>query len=130
MSRSYPTGGYGYQEPQSHVEKIDSRKERFEELNQHIRAHGGWITSVPGNRFVDFETLPDSPLPDNLRARGYTVEPDGYGERILPHSKVEFFTKDADGTLSLLTEGSTQPVASRFTHAGIAAVDRFFFLID
>jgi hypothetical protein len=26
--------------------------------------------------------------------------------------------------------GSTRPVAHRVTHAGIAAIDRFFFLID
>jgi hypothetical protein len=32
--------------------------------------------------------------------------------------------------MELATEGSTRPVSHRVTHAGIAAVDRFFFLID
>jgi hypothetical protein len=36
----------------------------------------------------------------------------------------------ANPTLSLLTEGSTQPVSSRVTHAGIARVAKFVFLID
>jgi hypothetical protein len=54
--------------------------------------------------------LPGNPLPAQIR---FQVEPNGYGERILPHSVVEYFIKNADGTLSFLTEGSTQPVSSR-----------------
>jgi hypothetical protein len=106
---------------------VRERKARFEGLNDHISKAGGWITSVPGNRLIDFEVLPESPLPDDLRARGYTVHADGFGERILPHSKVELFTKNADGSLSILSEGSTQAVSSRVTHAGIARVEKFFF---
>jgi hypothetical protein len=84
-----------------------------------------FVSPVPGDRYVDFEVLPGNPA--QIR---FQVEPNGYGERILPHSVVEYFTKNADGTLSLLTEGSTQPVSSRVTHAGIARVAKFFFLID
>ena len=94
-------------------------------INDEIRKAGGWVTSVPGDRYVDFEVLPA--IPAQIR---FQVEPNGYGEGILPHSVVEYFTKNADGTLSLLTEGSTQPVSSRVTHAGIARVAKFFFLID
>ena len=115
---------------QAPVEKkstIQERKARFEAINDEIRKAGGWVTSVPGDRYVDFEVLPGNPLPAQIR---FQVEPNGYGERILPHSVVEYFTKNADGTLSLLTEGSTQPVSSRVTHAGIARVAKFFFLID
>ena len=110
--------------------RVASRKERFHSINADITKAGGWTTSIPGEREVRFEILPGNPLPNDLRARGYIVEPDGFGERILPHSVVEFFTKNVDGTLSLLSAGSTQPVASRVTHAGIAAVDKFFFRID
>ena len=35
------------------------------------------------------------------------------------------FTKNADGTLAPLTEGSTQPVAAIVRHAGIARVLRY-----
>ena len=68
--------------------------------------------------------MPGNPLPAQIR---FQVEPNGYGERILPHSVVEYFTRNPDGTLSLLTEGSTKPVASRVRHAGIARVEKFFF---
>jgi hypothetical protein len=106
---------------------VRERKERFEALNDHIRKAGGWITSVPGNRLVDFEVLPDSPLPDDLRGQGYTVHADSHGERILHSSVVEWFSRAADGTLELMTEGSTKPIASRVTHAGICRVEKFFF---
>lgn len=111
---------------------IRERKAEFEALNDLVRRGGGWIVSVPGAREVRLEVLPGSPLPNALRARGYQVERDepAHGERILPHSIVEWFVRGGDGTLELMTEGSTKPVASRFTHAGIVAVDRFFFLID
>ena len=106
---------------------LAERKRKFESINQEIRRAGGWVTSVCGDRFIDFEVLPGNPLPAQIR---FQVEPNGYGERILPHSVVEYFTKNADGTLSLLTEGSTRPVSSRVTQAGIARVAKFFFLID
>jgi hypothetical protein len=106
---------------------VRERKERFEALNDYIRKAGGWITSVPGNRLIDFEVLPGSPLPDDLRARGYTVHADGEGERILHSSVVEWFTRTSSGAFELMTEGSTKPPASRVTHAGIARVERFFF---
>jgi hypothetical protein len=81
----------------------------------------------PRRPLCRLRVLPGNPLSAQIR---FQVEPNGYGERILPHSVVEYFTKNADGTLSLLTEGSTQPVSSRVTHAGIARVAKFFFLID
>jgi hypothetical protein len=109
--------------------RVASRKERFRSINADITKAGGWTTSIPGEREVRFEVLPGSPLPDDLRAQGYIVRADDptYGERILHSSKVEFFTRTSSGALELLVEGSTKPVASRFTHAGLAQVERFFF---
>ena len=66
------------------------------------------------------ETLPDSDLPALLLAGGYSFEPIGESQRILPRSIVEQFTRRGDGTLELLTPGSTKPVAEMRTHAGIA----------
>jgi hypothetical protein len=108
-------------------DRIKERKQRFAAINEEIMKAGGWVTSIPGDRYIDFEVLEGNPLPRQIR---YEVEPNGSGERILPHSVVERFTKNADGTLSLLTEGSTKEIASRVTHAGIARVTKFFFLID
>jgi hypothetical protein len=84
---------------------------------------GGWVTSVPGDRYVNFEVLPGNPLPAQIRAQWLR-------RAHLAAFRRGIFTKNADGTLSLLTEGSTQPVSSRVTHAGIARVAKFFFLID
>jgi hypothetical protein len=106
---------------------LAERKAKFESINKEISAAGGWVISICGNPEIDFEIIPGNPLTDQIRASGYEVGFTGYGERILPHSKVEFFTKNADGTLSLLTEGSTQPVSSRVTHAGIHRTEQYWF---
>jgi hypothetical protein len=107
--------------------KVASRKQRFAELNRIITEAGAWTTSVPGEREVRFEVLPGSPLLADLRARGHDVQSDGLGERILPHSIVEWFVRAGDGSLELLTKASTKPPASRVTHAGLAVVEKFFF---
>jgi hypothetical protein len=63
---------------QAPVEKkstIQERKARFEAINDEIRKAGGWVTSVPGDRYVDFEVLPGNPLPAQIR---FQVEPNGY----------------------------------------------------
>ena len=52
---------------------------------------------------------------------------DGTGERILPHSIVEKFTRNADGELVPLTPGSTAKVATTVTHAGIVTTERYEF---
>ena len=115
------------QNPPQAKDKIRERKARFETINAEIMSAGGWVTSIPGDRYIDFEILPGNPLPDRIWASGYDVQPAGFGERILPHSVVEYFSRSADGTLELMTEGSTKPVSSRVTHAGIARVEKFFF---
>ena len=58
---------------------------------------------------------------------GYRLEPIGTGERILPHSIVEKFTRNADGELVPLTPGSTAKVATTVTHAGIVTTERYEF---
>jgi hypothetical protein len=98
--------------------EVKERKSRFEALNDFVRSRNGWITSVAGTIDVTMECLPGSSSPDELRASGYEVTATGEGERILPTAIVEFVT-GADGTLVALTEGSTRPVTSTVTHAGI-----------
>jgi hypothetical protein len=116
--------------PPETKDAIKERKARFEALNAFAQKHGGWIVSIPGDRFVDFQCLPGSQLPDQFRALGYKVQSDGIGERILHSAIIERFTRRADGELEPLTENSTKPIAETRTHAGICAVDKFFFLID
>ena len=109
--------------------KVTTRKQRFAELNRIITEAGGWAVSIPGEREVRFEVLPGSPLPNTLRATGYDVQPDGFGERILPHSVVEWFVRRADGELELLTEGVNQTACVTGVHAcrHMAVVEKFWF---
>jgi hypothetical protein len=82
---------------------------------------------VPGANDVTFECLPGSTLPDELRKLGYDVVEIGEGQRILPHQITEKFVTRADGELELLTEGSTRPITSVVTHAGIVRTKQFAF---
>src|SRR6267378_4117778 len=109
-------------------ERVASRKERFFALNQFVTKRHGWLTSVPGAIDVSMECLPDSSLPDELKALGYRLEPTGETQRILPHALTEKFTRGADGTFAPLVAGSTLPVAHTVTHAGIVRVLRFAFV--
>jgi hypothetical protein len=71
-------------------------------------------------------------LSRNGRASGadlirLSARADRDGERILPHSIVEKFTRNADGELVPLTPGSTAKVATTVTHAGIVTTERYEF---
>jgi hypothetical protein len=105
---------------------IAERRERFERLNEEARLYGAWIISTPGNRAVLAETLEDSPWPDVLRRR-FDLEELEPGQRIVPCAVVRKFTRNVDGTLAVLTEGSTQPATVTYTAAGIAKTRRFSF---
>jgi hypothetical protein len=56
---------------------------------------------------------------------GYIVEPIGETQRILLHAITEELTTTSSGAMVPVTEGSTKPVTTRVTHAGIAIVDEF-----
>jgi hypothetical protein len=91
-------------------------REAFVTLNLFVTKHGGWIVSLPGDRMVTLEVLPESSLPADLRARGYQLEEIEGGERIVPAGHVE----------DVLTERSTK-VAFRTAHAAVRRVARFTF---
>jgi hypothetical protein len=74
---------------------------------------------IPGAVVVTVEYLPGSTLPADLCNAGYDFTEIGEGERILPTAIVEKFVARADGEFEPLTEGSTRPIASTVTHAGI-----------
>jgi hypothetical protein len=74
---------------------------------------------------VTVECLPGSTLQDELCKVGYDVTEMGESERILPTAIVERFVAGANGELEPLTEGSTRPIASTVTHAGICTVKRY-----
>jgi len=107
--------------------EVDARKTTFAELNEYVISRSGWVTSVPADVKVTVECLPDSTLPDELRARGYDVQPDGEGQRIIPGSIIEQFSLNGDGELVPWIEG--KPVAEMRTHAGICRVKRYGFSI-
>jgi hypothetical protein len=74
-----------------------------------VTVDGGWLTSTPGSREVVFECLPGSRLPDLLADRDYDLKSEPDGERILLVAVSQKMTRNADGTLSPLTEGSSRP---------------------
>lgn len=106
---------------------VPSRKELFAGINEFVTKRGGWLTSIPGDKEVRMECLPDSTLPDELRKLGYTVEADGETERILHTAVTQKFVMGATGEFEPLTEGSTRPVAQVRQQAGIVTVLRFGF---
>jgi hypothetical protein len=68
-------------------------------------------------------------VPGDVLAMGYDVRDLGDGERILAAAIIEKFVTRADGELEPLTPGSTRPVTSTVTHAGICKVKRYGFEI-
>jgi hypothetical protein len=95
---------------------LTDRKDLFDRINKFVTARSGWITSTPGAKTVCLDVLTFSTLPEQLREKGYVLENDGIGERLIPHAITE----------TVLVEGSTM-LAYRTTHAGVVAVDRFKF---
>jgi hypothetical protein len=111
-------------------QQLKDRKERFAALNEFVRSRSGaWIVSVAGVAEVTLETLPDSAVPEDLRALGYDVREIGHGERILMHGIIERFTRRADGELEPLTAESTKAIAETRTHAGIVKTRRWSFTL-
>src|SRR5262245_36412912 len=81
-----------------------------------------------GRRDRLIEVLPVSPWPQELRGRGFPLEEIEGGQRILPHAVRVEMTKNADGTLAPLTEGSTQPTTMIVHQPGICQTARFTML--
>jgi hypothetical protein len=71
--------------------------------------------------------VPGSTLPGDLRSMGFDVRDLEDGERILAAAIIEKFSMNADGELEPLTPGSTRPIASTVTHAGICKVRLYAF---
>jgi hypothetical protein len=86
-----------------------------------IRCRSAWNTEVR------LECLPDSTLPGDLRRAGYDLTETGEGQRILPCAIIEKFVIGADGERKPVAAGSTRPIASTVTHAGICKVKRYAF---
>jgi hypothetical protein len=116
-----------FQQPKDKRDALESRKEVFAGLNEFVTERSGWLTSVAGAKIVAMECLPDSTLPDDLRALGYRPLPDGLGERILHNAIVHRFSSRADGGLDLMVAGSTMAADHVVTHAGIVTVQRWTF---
>jgi hypothetical protein len=125
VTKGKPTGRYFESVDESRffpgrqfeASKIESRKQKFDQINRFITARGGWVVSVPRDSEVRFETLPGSKLVRDVQDQfpEYEIFPDGTGEKILPAGITETY----------LTEGSTVPQVRH--HAGITRVLRFAF---
>jgi hypothetical protein len=85
-----------------------------------------WVTSTPSAGTCRIEVTPGSPWPAMLRERGFPLEGDGEGQRIVPHAIREVVHVNHDGTISPLVEGSTAPTKA-IDHAGIIKVLRYRF---
>jgi hypothetical protein len=68
---------------------IDVRKRRHAALNTYINQHGGWLTSIPGDAIMRFESALGSSLPGALRANGYQVSMIGSTMRIVPNAHAD-----------------------------------------
>jgi hypothetical protein len=123
MSKRERMLGVLYATPRS--PEIDQRKRRFDDINAFISQRGGWCTSVPGSHEITFDALVGSPLPDQLRGLGYSVEKTGESQRILPHAVSQKFETSSSGALIPATEGSTKPMSVIVTNAGIAVVEQY-----
>ena len=84
------------------------------------------VTSTPNADVCRIEVTEGSPWPAELRKRGYPLEPDGTGQRIIGHAFREVVHVNSDGTISPLVEGSTAPTKT-IDHAGIIKVVRYRF---
>jgi hypothetical protein len=113
--------------PKRPGERVKTLKEKFEVMNTFVRSRHAWLVSVPGDPEVRLETLPNSPLPAELKRLGYELADDGEGERILPMGITERFTRGPGGHLVPLVVGSTAPIAEKRHHAGIVRVQRYAF---
>jgi hypothetical protein len=63
--------------------------------------------------------------PANNAKVGYLVAKIGESQRILPHAVAQKFETSSSGALVPATEGSTRPVTTRITHAGLATVVQY-----
>ena len=97
---------------------LDARKDLHDALEKHLRSRGAWLISIAGEPVMRFEAMPDSALPDELRALGYLVIPVGTTMRIVPAGHIELLTTTSSGGIEDFTEGSTK-TPQRVHHAGI-----------
>ena len=118
-------------DPQFKAAKDDlaERKAWFKALNDEARLNDAWITSTPGAKEVIIETLPTSQWPDLLWRRGYLLEELDGAERILPVAIREPMTINADGSLGIVSPGSTQATTMVVHHPGVHKTKRFTFAL-
>ena len=95
-------------------------------VHETLRRADCWVTSTPNADVCRIEVTEGSPWPAELRKRGYPLEPDGTGQRIIGHAFREVVHVNSDGTISPLVEGSTAPTKT-IDHAGIIKVVRYRF---
>jgi hypothetical protein len=107
--------------------EVDDRKDAFDDLNDFVQRRNGFVISIPGERIVTIEVLPDSGLPAELTALGYDLTEAPAGERILSGAIVEHFTLTSSGAFEPLSPNSTKAIAQSRRHAGIVKTRRFTF---
>jgi hypothetical protein len=59
------------------------RRKLWDAINEFVRQHGAWVTSVPYKPAIRIECLGDSSLPSELIRLGYSPRQCGVGTRII-----------------------------------------------
>lgn len=88
---------------------LAQRKDLHAQMQGFISYKGGWLTSIPGDKIMRFEAVPDSTLPGDLQALGFKVSKVGSTTRIIPAGTTEV----------IAGEHSSSPPCRVIQHAGI-----------
>jgi hypothetical protein len=117
--------------PRSAPEDAKRRAERrtawHKALCNEAFEHNAWILTTVGSDRTICELLPTSGFADILRERGYPLQDEPPGERILPFAVATPMTLSSSGAMVPVTEGSTRPITLTHYGAGPARTVRFSF---
>jgi hypothetical protein len=107
--------------------RSERRRDWFNSLNLEAMKVGAFIISSPGATEVIVEVLPGNDWPEALKERGFPIEWSGNGQRVMPFAYEEPMVQNADGTLGVLTLGSTKEISFVKREPGIARTERYAF---
>jgi hypothetical protein len=107
--------------------RSEKRADWFTGFNREAMAREAWIISSPGASEIIIETLPGNPWIDELTGRGFSLQWEGNGQRIVSHYYSEPMTLSSSGAMMPLTPGSTREVTMVRREPGIARTERFSF---
>jgi hypothetical protein len=69
--------------PPTSEEVKQKRRKLWDAINEFVRQHGAWVTSLPYKSAIRIECIGDSTLPTELIRLGYSPRQCGVGTRII-----------------------------------------------